>query len=805
MDTVTFPTQPSQSGSWLDRPLLRRLTPAVLFLAAIFLLSVGLHFVNLEAIGDSNAYYTAAVESMLQSWHNFFFVAAEPGGAVTVDKPPLGLWIEAAFAAVLGVSGFSVSLPNILAGIFSVPLLYHLVKKHLGSLAGLVAALVLTITPTVLGTDRNNTMDGMLVLFLLLAAWAFSAAAETGRLRWLLLGAALVGLGFNIKMLQAFLPLPAFYALYFFGARTKWWRKLLSLALASVILLAVSLSWAVVVDLTPADQRPYVGSSTDNTVMELIVGHNGLNRLFGGHRAASAPQPGSDGPDGFAQNQSPDNPDQGSLPAQQQPQPGTDRGQLPNPPQEAVAACAGLTAGEACTVQLPRGGTVDGTCGQVQLLLICEPRDRAGQLPAQGAVPGQQQPPAGQQGGGGAGSAFSGEVGTPSVVRLFIPPLGKEMSWLLPLALVALFVLLFAARLRWPLESAHKALVLWGGWLVTCLVFFSLAEFFHAYYMIMLAPALGGVVGGGVELLWQCRARSRTAWILALAAVATLAFQWWLAVQFGENAWWLRLAAFLVAAGAAGLLLARFLAGKAALPLAFGLLVSGMLVTPLAWTVLTVTSQSPDVNLPGAYRGATQGVPGQMPGRQMSLADDLLTYLDANTGDVEYLVAVANANLGAPFILATGRPVLYMGGFSGGDPVVDAADLADMVANGELRFVLFTGDRSPNREISSWLQASCRVVPGFAGQGGGITLYQCSGELAPTSGSWREAQVEAVPLAPPGDASWLPPEALAACTGLNRQDACRVELRNGATANGLCRILQDQLVCVPEGQPQAAP
>jgi 4-amino-4-deoxy-L-arabinose transferase-like glycosyltransferase len=232
MTTATLPTQsfPPKS-TWLDRPLWKRLTPAVLIVVAIMLLSTVLHFSNLSAISDANAYYTAAVKSMLQSWHNFFFVAAEPGGSVSVDKPPLGLWIEAAFAAVLGVSGFAVSLPNILAGIFSIPILYHLVKKYLGTLAGLIAGLVVAITPVVLATDRNNTMDGMLVFTLLLAAWAFIKAAESGKLSWLLLGGVMVGLGFNIKMMQAFLPLPAFYALYFFGSKVKWGRKLAFLAL----------------------------------------------------------------------------------------------------------------------------------------------------------------------------------------------------------------------------------------------------------------------------------------------------------------------------------------------------------------------------------------------------------------------------------------------------------------------------------------------------------------------------------------------------------------------------------------------
>jgi len=214
--------QPSARSLFLSRRLLPGVTVATALVAVLTVLSLGLHFYHIGSIGDANAYYTAAVKSMLQSWRNFFFVAAEPGGSVTVDKPPLGFWIEAAFAAVLGVSGFSTSLPNILAGVFAVPLLYSIVRRHGGEGAGLTAALVMTLTPVFVATNRNNTIDGMLAFCLLLAAWAFVKATELGRRRWLFVGAFLVGLGFNIKMLQAYLPLPAFYALYFLGSRDGW-------------------------------------------------------------------------------------------------------------------------------------------------------------------------------------------------------------------------------------------------------------------------------------------------------------------------------------------------------------------------------------------------------------------------------------------------------------------------------------------------------------------------------------------------------------------------------------------------------
>ena len=103
------------------------------------------------------------------------------------------------------------------------------------------------------------------------AAWAFLEAARSGSLRWLLLGAFIVGLGFNIKMLQAFLPLPAFYALYFFGARHTFWKKTRHLAAATALLLLVSFAWVAAVDLTPAANRPYVDSTSSNSAFESIA------------------------------------------------------------------------------------------------------------------------------------------------------------------------------------------------------------------------------------------------------------------------------------------------------------------------------------------------------------------------------------------------------------------------------------------------------------------------------------------------------------------------------------------------------
>ncbi len=226
----------------------RALPPTTLWqrlaLGAIIAISLFMNFFELGQNGFGNFYYAAGVRSMLDSWHNFFFVSFDPGGFVTLDKPPLGFWLQVLSAKIFGFTAFSVYLPQALAGVLSVALLYHLIRRHFGVVAGLLAALALALSPISVVTNRNNTIDSTLALVLLLGAWAVLRAAETGRLRWLLLCAATIGIGFNIKMLEAYLVIPAFGLLYLLAAPKSIWKRIGDLILAAILLLAISLSWA---------------------------------------------------------------------------------------------------------------------------------------------------------------------------------------------------------------------------------------------------------------------------------------------------------------------------------------------------------------------------------------------------------------------------------------------------------------------------------------------------------------------------------------------------------------------------------
>lgn len=250
-----------------------------LWLSLILILSAVLNFWNLTLEGYGNTYYAAGVKSMLMSFKNFFFVASDPSGFVSIDKPPVGFWLQAVSAKLFGFSGFSIILPQALAGVLSVTLLYFLVKKYFGSFAGLIAALCLTVTPIFVAASRNNTIDNQLVLCLLIACYFLLTAMQNKKAGYLILSLAIVGIGFNIKMAEAYLILPAIYITYFLSSSASFKKKAMHLIAGSVVLIIISLSWAFIVDLVPASDRPFVGSSTNNSVLQLIIGHNGFERI----------------------------------------------------------------------------------------------------------------------------------------------------------------------------------------------------------------------------------------------------------------------------------------------------------------------------------------------------------------------------------------------------------------------------------------------------------------------------------------------------------------------------------------------
>ena len=250
-------------------------------LTGVLALAAFLDFFRLSRNGYANTYYAGAVRSMLRSWHNFFFVSFDPGGLVSVDKPPLALWAEAASAKLFGYSGVSILLPEALAGVLSVWVLYLLVARYFGRVAGLVAALALAVSPVSVAINRDNNPDAVFVLLLVLTVYVGARAVASGRLRTVLLTAVLFGLAFNAKMLAAGIVVPGLVAGYAAFAPRSWRVRAGHLFAAGVVAVVVSFSWIAAVDLTPASARPYVGSTTNNSALSLALDYNGLGRVTG--------------------------------------------------------------------------------------------------------------------------------------------------------------------------------------------------------------------------------------------------------------------------------------------------------------------------------------------------------------------------------------------------------------------------------------------------------------------------------------------------------------------------------------------
>jgi 4-amino-4-deoxy-L-arabinose transferase-like glycosyltransferase len=244
-------------------------------------------WVDIGRVGLGNTYYATAVRSMLTGPHALMFASFDPAGFVSVDKPPLGLWLQAASAALFGFSGPALILPSAVAAVLSVAIVGAAVRTGSGAAAGLVAAAALAVTPVSVVVARDNLLDGPLVALCLLAVVAAFVATRTTRPWPLLLAALCVGLAFNVKFLDAYLVVPAIALAFLLGAPGSWQRRASVLVAAGVVLLAVSAVWVAFVDLTPADQRPYVGSTRTDSAVELALGYDGLQRLLG--HAPTAP------------------------------------------------------------------------------------------------------------------------------------------------------------------------------------------------------------------------------------------------------------------------------------------------------------------------------------------------------------------------------------------------------------------------------------------------------------------------------------------------------------------------------------
>jgi 4-amino-4-deoxy-L-arabinose transferase-like glycosyltransferase len=262
---------------------LRRSSPVRLEWVALALITAGAAVLRLIQISKAlpDPFYDAAVRSMTLSWHNFFFGAFEPGGSVSIDKPPVDLWLQVASVKLLGFSPTALKLPEALAGTAAVVLLYAAVKRMWSTAAGLAAALALAILPVEVITSRSDTMDGVMMALIVLALLLIVRAGETGRSGWLLGAAAALGLAFNVKLLESFVALPGLALFAYLGLPGARRRRLLQLAAATAVYLAVALSWLTATLPVPAHDRPYAIGSTNGSAWNAAFVFNGSDRLGG--------------------------------------------------------------------------------------------------------------------------------------------------------------------------------------------------------------------------------------------------------------------------------------------------------------------------------------------------------------------------------------------------------------------------------------------------------------------------------------------------------------------------------------------
>ncbi len=267
-----------------DQPAWAR--PALLAVAALAALAYGWGMAGASV----ESFYGAAARSMSESWHDFIFGAFDPAGTITVDKLPGALWVQALSLRVFGFHIWALVLPQVVEGVLTVLVLYRAVRRLAGPAAGLTAAVVLAVTPVTVLLGRGNISDSLLILLLVLAADATSAALLSGSLRQLLLAGVWVGLAFQAKMIQAWLALPALAAAYLLAAPAARLRtRCAHVALAGLVTAVVSLSWMTAVSLVPAQDRPYVDGSANDSVYTQVFDYNGLGRLTGDWKSIAGP------------------------------------------------------------------------------------------------------------------------------------------------------------------------------------------------------------------------------------------------------------------------------------------------------------------------------------------------------------------------------------------------------------------------------------------------------------------------------------------------------------------------------------
>ncbi len=262
-------------------------------LAALLLATLAFWLYGLSTNGYANSFYSAAVQAGSQSWEAFFFGSSDAANSITVDKPPASLWIMSLSVRLFGLSSWAILVPEVLLGVACVALLYAGVRRYFGHGAGLLAGVVLALTPVATLMFRFNNPDALLALLLTAACVATMRAVERANPRWLIAVGVLLGFGFLTKTLQAFLVLPVLGLVYLIAAPTTLRKRILHSLAALAAMVVAGGWWVAIVELVPASMRPYIGGSQTNSFLELTFGYNGLGRISGDEAGSVGPNMGT--------------------------------------------------------------------------------------------------------------------------------------------------------------------------------------------------------------------------------------------------------------------------------------------------------------------------------------------------------------------------------------------------------------------------------------------------------------------------------------------------------------------------------
>lgn len=541
-------------------------------------------------------YYAAAVRSMSMSWHNFIYGAFDPAGTVTLDKLPGSLWLQALAVRALGFHTWVIALPQAVEGVLTVLVLYRAVQRLAGPNAGLIAMIIVAVSPATVALNRGNISDSLMILLLVLAADAVSSAIAGGSQGRLVLAAVWVGLAFQAKMIEAWVVLPALGLAYLVSAPGSTRRRVRQLVVAGAAAGLVSLSWMTAVSLAPASDRPYVDGSHDDSAYEQVFIYNGFGRF-----------------------------------------------------------------GDQTPLKLLTGQSL------------------------------------------GIGDA----LGTPAVApgRLLRDDLGRDVGWLLPAAIVVAAWGIASRRRRPRGDPLRSCFVLWGVWLVTLAITFSLTTTINDYYTAALTPAVAAIFGAGVAAAWA-HERSPVGRRIGLAAVlaGTVGYAAWLLDTGTAVPGWLVPA--VVAVGLAATAIALGSVAVRSDTMLSAALAAGLIACSLAPAVASA-------DLVARHQGAFD-TPFE-PAREQNAIDTLflrtpaqvsltIPRLEAAQNGAPYLLATQTAALASVFIYASGLEALPIGGFTGTIPAPTLRQLQAEIREGRFHLVLAAPSSDPRLR---WIAAHC--------------------------------------------------------------------------------------------------